>query len=269
MATPVRNDFENLARSESCRQMLSRYGDNTPRQERVVGSWPLTKINHRGKKQDRVLLLTDKAFYNLKPKKLSKCQRRIDLQYVDSISIAPDGDWLTNASDDSAADQFIVHVPREYDYLFESTWKNHIASVIAGTCSRVQSRAVKVKTLEAVVAPKHAVMTKKNSGTLSPQEKQQLIVLRQQPSVMPDDAYEYRPGKMAARPTIKKMCMSIGKAKSYALRLENCVAFSVHAYAFIDWDREYDIEFKAGEVRIEEDLHWHTFIMGVGAQRRC
>ena len=54
-----------LAHNAACQKMLSKMGDNFPDQEKVVLSTRLIKINKRGKSQNRVLLVTDKAMFVL------------------------------------------------------------------------------------------------------------------------------------------------------------------------------------------------------------
>ncbi|ETO23989.1 hypothetical protein RFI_13168 [Reticulomyxa filosa] len=95
-------------------------GDNFPEEEHVILSVKLNKINKRGKSQQRVLLLTNKAVYNLKPKDYSKCQRRIEIAKLVSISSS------------TKSSEFALHVPEEYDYRYRSvtyivtdTWKKN------------------------------------------------------------------------------------------------------------------------------------------------
>ena len=61
------DDKLNLSHNRSCQKMLSTMGDNIPEKEYVLLSTKIIKINKRGKEQTRVLLLTDKAVYNMKP----------------------------------------------------------------------------------------------------------------------------------------------------------------------------------------------------------
>ncbi|ETO30726.1 hypothetical protein RFI_06394 [Reticulomyxa filosa] len=77
----------------------------------------LIKINKRSKEQERVLLITDKAVYNLKPKEYHKCQRRIDIDKIVSVSEAKD------------SDEFTIHVPEEYDYRYKTVCAKHITSI--------------------------------------------------------------------------------------------------------------------------------------------
>ena len=112
------DDMLKLAQNVQCQKMLSKMGDNFPEQERVVLSVKLVKINKRGKEQNRILLLTDKALYNLKPKEIRKCQRRIDLEKIVSITLS-----LTSQ-------EFAIHIPEEYDYRYKSSYKLRIAAVL-------------------------------------------------------------------------------------------------------------------------------------------
>jgi len=110
------DDWLGLAQNPQCLKMLARMGDNFPEQEKVLYSEKVLKINKRGKEQERVLLLTDKAIYNLKPKDFGKCQRRIDLEKVVSVTVS------------NESKEFALHIPEEYDYRYKSENKK--------TCSK-------------------------------------------------------------------------------------------------------------------------------------
>lgn len=62
------------------------------------------KINRKEKEQTRVILLTDKAVYNLLPSSYGKCKRRIKLENIAAVTAS------------SISDEFVLHVPDEYDY---------------------------------------------------------------------------------------------------------------------------------------------------------
>lgn len=91
--------------------MLNKLGENWPHEERVKLSQLLIKINKRGREQSRVLLITDKAVYNLMPRDYSKCKRRIRLEAIAAVTFSE-----TN-------NEFALHVPEEYDYRYKSN--NH------------------------------------------------------------------------------------------------------------------------------------------------
>lgn len=83
---------------------LSFFPANT---ERVIFSGFVSKINKRGKHQDRIFACTDQAFYNLDPKEgCSKCLRRIPLHSIGSIFV--------NRNHTSA----VIRVENSYDYIF-------------------------------------------------------------------------------------------------------------------------------------------------------
>mmetsp|Transcript_40952 Transcript_40952/g.65841 ORF Transcript_40952/g.65841 Transcript_40952/m.65841 type:complete len:524 (-) Transcript_40952:55-1626(-) len=126
------DDTLKLAQNVQCQKMLSKMGDNFPEQERVVLSMKLIKINKRGKEQNRILLLTDKALYNLKPKEIRKCQRRIDLEKIVSITVS------------GTSQEFAIHIPEEYDYRYKSKQKERIATVLAELYKRKEGKKLAI-----------------------------------------------------------------------------------------------------------------------------
>eukprot|EP01084_Bolivina_argentea_P304450 525782_1 len=88
-------------------KMLKKYGDNYPQTERSIFSVAVMKINKKEKSQRRILLLTDKALYNLKPRNIRSCQRRIAYNLIESISIS------------TISNEFVIHIPTEYDYRYK------------------------------------------------------------------------------------------------------------------------------------------------------
>eukprot|EP01084_Bolivina_argentea_P208177 355038_1 len=92
-------DMLRLAQNIECHKMLSKFGDNDPFPEVVILSLVLIKINRKGNEQNRVLLITDKALYNLKPDKFKTYQRRIDLTKICAISTS------------TTSQQFAINVP--------------------------------------------------------------------------------------------------------------------------------------------------------------
>eukprot|EP01084_Bolivina_argentea_P228961 386570_1 len=118
MSSPdcIEHDYLNLANNKKILKMLHKYGNNHPMVEQIILSTKLKKINRKGKSQKRILLITDKAIYNIKPNKLNTCQRRITLETVASIT-------------SSKTHEFTIHIPSEYDYRYKSinaTQKEHI-----------------------------------------------------------------------------------------------------------------------------------------------
>jgi len=101
-----------------CQRMLECFGNNKSNKETVVYSNQMIKINHRGKSQSRLLLITNRAVYSCKPKNVSKCQRRIEIQEIASVTLS------------TVSGEFVLHVPREYDYRFKSEDNQNVAKVL-------------------------------------------------------------------------------------------------------------------------------------------
>ena len=66
--------------------------------EKILFTDFVMKINRKGKQQQRTLLITDKAVYNLKDKKM---KRRIDIQSITAITAS------------QVSDEFVLHMPEE------------------------------------------------------------------------------------------------------------------------------------------------------------
>jgi len=81
--------------------------------ENIILSAKLVKINHVNKKQERILLLTDKNLYNLLPNEsflglFSRIKRKISYKDVIGMTVSRFGS------------EFAVHVEKEHDYRFSS-----------------------------------------------------------------------------------------------------------------------------------------------------
>eukprot|EP00484_Ammonia_sp_Unknown_P009368 CAMPEP_0197072684 /NCGR_PEP_ID=MMETSP1384-20130603/210224_1 /TAXON_ID=29189 /ORGANISM="Ammonia sp." /LENGTH=174 /DNA_ID=CAMNT_0042511505 /DNA_START=34 /DNA_END=558 /DNA_ORIENTATION=+ len=151
-----------LASDASIKRMLHKFGDNYPKPEQVVLSTALIKINKKEKEQKRILLLTNKALYNLKPGHLKAPQRRIDYRHIEAISVC------------DIADEFTVHVFKEYDYRFKSLNKGDIANVLSGLCWKVQGKMVPVQMLM-VFDLSDITCTREQAKTLSVQQRKHKI----------------------------------------------------------------------------------------------
>eukprot|EP00483_Globobulimina_turgida_P008973 UN08991 len=117
----LEHDYLNIRNDKNVLKMLHKYGDRHPLPEIVILSTKLWKINRKGKAQKRVLLLTNKAIYNVKPNKLGSCRRRIMIGKVASVT-------------SSKSHEFTINIPAEYDYRYKSvnaTQKSHIITTLA------------------------------------------------------------------------------------------------------------------------------------------
>lgn len=110
------NDHLCLQGNRQIQKMLEKFSPNS--QETVQFSDFITKINRKDKEQTRVFLLTDTHLYNIMPNNYGKCKRRIDLSRIVGVSIT------------QKSDEFVVHVPEEYDYRYKSARKDKICELL-------------------------------------------------------------------------------------------------------------------------------------------
>eukprot|EP00501_MAST-03F_sp_TOSAG23-6_P002418 GSMAST32.ASY1.ANO1.2527.1 assembled CDS len=75
--------------------MIAKHGHAT---ETVQSSDVVIKVNRRNKPQERVIMMTDRAIYNILPTNYKKCH--------------------------PSSNEFIIHIPSEYDYRFISLRRN-------------------------------------------------------------------------------------------------------------------------------------------------
>ncbi len=75
--------------------------------EKLLFSDKIHKFNPYGWKQERNILITNKYIYNLQKKAL---KRRISL-----VNVA-----ATTVSENKESQEFVIHVPNEYDYRYTS-----------------------------------------------------------------------------------------------------------------------------------------------------
>lgn len=112
-------------------------------EEHVVFSDFVTKINRKGKPQERGILITDKRLYNIinpVPNKKITVKRKILLNKIVAVVYA--------------GDDFVVKIPEEYDYHYKSS-----------------KRAAIVECLEKILKERHGVQLKsKQLGSINPDE---------------------------------------------------------------------------------------------------
>lgn len=88
---------------------------NLDPQEKIMMSCAIFKFNDYKKRQERNIMITNKAVYNFKEKSM---KRKIDLKKIKAISVGTLGQ------------EFVLHVPEEYDYRYSSQDKNRILTVL-------------------------------------------------------------------------------------------------------------------------------------------
>lgn len=107
----------------------------------------ITKINRKDSPQRRVILITDKAVYNVLPGTF-KCKRRILLDRLEEITVS------------QVSDEFVVHVPSEYDYRYSSARKQEIVTVISDERKKLlksKGRGCKIRETESVLLKEFCV----------------------------------------------------------------------------------------------------------------
>ena len=78
-----------------------------------------------------------------------------------------------------------------------------------------------------------------------------------------NDRFEYKKGNISSTQTIEKMYMTIAKAKAHAMKLENCIGFSVEYVKKPNSSKEYLMHFKEGRASIDDYGKWHTYLCPV------
>jgi serum/glucocorticoid-regulated kinase 2 len=127
--------------------MLRAMGNNQPNPEKVAFSDFVIKINRKGKEQTRTILITDKAVYNLMPNNYGKCKRRVGIDRIVSVTVS------------AISDEFVMHIPEEYDYRYKSSKKDQILLAL-----KVQKKSIGEKGLASSTAKQatleHLAVTK-------------------------------------------------------------------------------------------------------------
>ena len=116
-------DFLNYAKDYSIK-------NNITREEEIQFSDKIKKINKNGWKQDRYIILTDKAIYNLKK---SSLKRRIDYKIIMGITLS------------KLSDEFVIHCEDiDYDYHYSSSRKKTIVEIIAKNYEAIKEEELKL-----------------------------------------------------------------------------------------------------------------------------
>eukprot|EP01083_Nonionella_stella_P272834 925383_1 len=108
--------------------VLSIYNHNNSASESIIFSANVLKFEKRDKTKQRILVVTDKAIYDIKPKN-NFIQRRINLLDIASITIS------------SVSTECTINIPSEYDYQFDSmntSLQHEIISMISQQMIKLQ-----------------------------------------------------------------------------------------------------------------------------------
>eukprot|EP00471_Norrisiella_sphaerica_P012436 CAMPEP_0184502596 /NCGR_PEP_ID=MMETSP0113_2-20130426/50823_1 /TAXON_ID=91329 /ORGANISM="Norrisiella sphaerica, Strain BC52" /LENGTH=249 /DNA_ID=CAMNT_0026891855 /DNA_START=88 /DNA_END=834 /DNA_ORIENTATION=+ len=119
-------DFMQLKTNPKVLKVLQTKGQNFPENEKLLLSSVVIKINRKEKEQHRLIIITNKAIYNLKRNKYT-FRRRIPIQALGSIT------------ESTSSDEFVLHVPEEYDYRYKSDKKRAINDLIVKAFKKINS----------------------------------------------------------------------------------------------------------------------------------
>ena len=130
---------------------------NVTRDENIEFSDKIIKINKYGFKQERNIIITDKALYNLKKTTL---KRRIDLKAIKGITLS------------KTTDEFVIHCNDEdYDYQYISAKKKTIVEILAKYYYNINGQELKlfelnVGSLSTFVTSKKEKTKEKNASRM-------------------------------------------------------------------------------------------------------
>jgi hypothetical protein len=124
---------QELLQNPKLKEKLQKEKEYKAGQENIMFVDTCEKVNDKIKHQERVLVVTTEAVYNVEPGSF-KVKRRIDLRSIDEISVSClDDDFLA------------MHVPSEYsDYLFVAPRKSEMAMCIKDQIKNLTGRDLKM-----------------------------------------------------------------------------------------------------------------------------
>ena len=130
---------------------------NVTREENIEFSDKILKVNKFGFKQERNIIITNKALYNLKKATL---KRRIDLKAIKGITLS------------KTTDEFVIHCNDEdYDYQYISPKKKTIVEILAKYFYNINGQELKlfelnVSSLSTFVTSKKEKTKEKNASRM-------------------------------------------------------------------------------------------------------
>lgn len=152
--------------------------------EIIYLSCPIFKFNDYKKKQERSLLVTNLAVYNVKG---TDVKRRIEVQKIKGISFSKIGT------------EFILHIPSEYDYRYASSdLRDRIIYSILKAYWKVTGEKLPIYYREEISLVMYA-MTKEDKRRLGPKDIKGKYVLHN------DESYqEYLQGQEEEKEIVRK-----------------------------------------------------------------
>jgi len=124
-------DHMGIGNNVLIQKMMQKAGDTE-----VVFADSVVKVNKRTKMQERILLITENAIYNVDKNVNYKVKRRILIKDVGSIVVSTFADNF-----------FLIRVPSEYDYFLVSSKKTEIILRLLTTYQRLTGEPLEVEFL--------------------------------------------------------------------------------------------------------------------------
>ena len=129
-------------------QALKALSANSAGNDKVLFSVKVSKINRKGKSQNRVLLITSRHILNLMPDNYSKCNRCMQISQLHHLT--------TSATNQ----EFALHFADEYDYRFKSSLWEQAVNTLRDAYRNVTGTELAVSDFANVDALAQQVMTK-------------------------------------------------------------------------------------------------------------
>lgn len=119
----LRGDYLHFSHHKIMQKLKEKYGAS-----KLLFSGIVSKVNKRYVVQNRILVVTDEAIYNIDTD-TEQIYRRIPFTSLGGISVSQMRDGF-----------FVIHVPDEYDYLYVSSYKTEIIKCIRDQYKKITGK---------------------------------------------------------------------------------------------------------------------------------
>eukprot|EP00808_Paulinella_micropora_P020250 g41271.t1 len=138
------NQVYDYLRVRSNTQLMAFLSTQSP-SETCQFSDNVIKINRRGKKQPRQIVITNKALYNFKERNYKECQRKINISSLRRLVLS------------LSSDEFVFKVKGEYDYRFIIKHRTEALQLLARFYEQTQAAKIPIRLSEEEDLKMHVV----------------------------------------------------------------------------------------------------------------
>jgi serine/threonine protein kinase len=124
-------DYIGLATDADVDKMVKKWTKGAS--EKVFYSGRIVKITSKGRWNLRILMVTDKAIYNLSVSSVGTCKRRILIENVTGVTAS------------RLSSEVVLHVPTEYDFRFQTFHKGELIDVVKAIFKGTTGGDIEVK----------------------------------------------------------------------------------------------------------------------------